>query len=121
MLSLFKEEKDMDIFYNLAFISFLPAVFLIFFSNFLYKKLINCLEDLRELKRFKEGIFDLIKNIEARIDEYRIITEKTEENQKNLKEYFERLDYSFRTLKQTAAKLQSAHQTKKAMLDFMKG
>ena len=110
----------MNIFDNLAVISFLLAVFLIFFSNFLYKKLTTCLEDLQELKRFKEETFNLIKNFETQIYEYRTITEKTEENQKDLKEYFERLDDSFRTLKQTATELQSAHQTKKAMLDFMK-
>ena len=111
----------MGIFDNLAVISFLLAVFLIFFFNFLYKKLMSCLENLQELKKFKEETFDLIKNLEARIYEYRIITEKTEENQKDLKEHFEKLDDSFQTLKQTATELQSAHQTKKAMLDFMKG
>ncbi len=79
------------------------------------------LEDLEDLKRFKEETFDLIKNLETRIYEYRIITEKTEESQKDLKEHFKNLDYSFQTLKQTATELQSAHQTKKAMLDFMKG
>ena len=111
----------MSIFDNLAVISFLLAVLFIFLSNFLYKKLTTCLEDLQELKRFKEEIFELIKNLEGKIYEYRIITEKTEDNQKNLKEHFERLNYSFQTLKQTATELQSAHQTKKAMLDFMKG
>ncbi|MCZ0932632.1 MAG: hypothetical protein OXJ52_05725 [Oligoflexia bacterium] len=111
----------MSIFDNLAVISFLLAVFLIFFSNFLYKKLITSLEDLQQLKRFKEETFELIKNLETRIYEYRIITERTEQNQKDLKEHFERLGDSFRTLKQTATELQSAHQTKKAMLDFMKG
>ena len=111
----------MSIFYNLAVISFLLAVSLTFFSNFLYKKLTTCLEDLQELKRFKAETFELIKNLGRRIDEYRIITEKTEENQKDLKEHFEKLDDSFQTLKRTATELQSAHQTKKAMLDFMKG
>ena len=81
----------------------------------------TCLADLQEMKRFKEETFDLIKNLEARIYEYRISTEKTEGNQKDLKEHFEKLDYNFQTLKQTATELQSAHQTKKAMLDFMKG
>ena len=110
----------MNIFNNLAVISFLLAVFLIFFFNFLYKKLMSYLADLQELKRFKEENFDLIKNLEGKIYEYRMITERTEENQKDLKEHFKRLDYSFQTLKQTATELQSAHQIKKAMLDFMK-
>ncbi|MCZ0932911.1 MAG: hypothetical protein OXJ52_07155 [Oligoflexia bacterium] len=111
----------MSIFDNLTVISFLLAVFLIFFSNFLYQKLMTSLGDIEELKRFKEESFDLIKNLEARIYEYRIITEKTEQNQKDLKEHFERLNDSFQALKRTATELQSAHQTKKAMLDFMKG
>ena len=46
-----------------------------------------CLENLQELKKFKEETFDLIKTLEARIYEYRIITEKTEDNQKDLKEH----------------------------------
>ena len=57
----------MSIFDNLAVISFLLAILIICFSNFLYKKLTTCLEDLQEMKRFKEETFDLIKNLEARI------------------------------------------------------
>ena len=55
----------MSIFDNLAVISFLLTVFFIFFSNFLYKKLTICVEDLQELKRFKEETFNFIKNLEA--------------------------------------------------------
>ena len=65
----------------------------------------TCLENLQELKKLKEEDFNLIKNLEARIYEYRIITKKIEENQKDLKKYFERLDDSFQTLKQTATEL----------------
>ncbi|MCZ0931784.1 MAG: hypothetical protein OXJ52_01350, partial [Oligoflexia bacterium] len=48
----------------LAVISFLLAVFLIFFSNFLYKKLTICLEYLQELKRFKREL--IFKGINTR-------------------------------------------------------
>ena len=72
-----KQRKDIDELIS----SNLPVVFFTFFFNFLYKKLTAYLEELQELKRFKEETFNLIKNLEAGIDEYRITTEKTEDNQ----------------------------------------
>ena len=111
----------MSLFDNLVIISFVLAVFLILFSNFLHKKLVSCLEDLQELKRFKEDTFEFIKSLEQKIYEYKIAVENITEGQENLNEHFKSIEQSFRELKETAKELQSAHHTKKALLDFMKG
>ena len=81
----------------------------------------SCLQELKELQRFKEETSNLIKDLKEIVYEYRIITAQTKENQDNLNHSFEKLEDSFRNLKQTATEIQSAQQTKKAMLDFMKG
>ena len=111
----------MNIFYTLVIISFSSVVFLFFFFNFLYKKLIVCFEEIKEIKQFNEENFEVIQNLKEKVSEYRIITENIQENQRNLDENFKNLQISFQVLKETATELQSAHQTKKAMLDLMKG
>ena len=111
----------MGIFDILITISFLSVVFLFFFLNLLYKKLIVSLEEIKELKQSSEEIFETIQEFEEKISEYRIITENIRENQDDLNKIFEKLEGSFQVLKETATALQSAHQTKKAMLDLIKG
>ena len=64
--------------------------------------------------------FELIKDLEKEVSQYRYITENSQEDQNNLKEKFKELERSFKTLKETATELQSAHKTKKAVLDLMK-
>ena len=111
----------MSFFDILVIISFSSVVFLFFFFNFLYKKLIVCFEKIKEIKQFNEETFEVIQNLKEKVSEYRIITENIQENQRNLNKSFEKLDGSFQVLKETATALQSAHQTKKAVLDLMKG
>ena len=77
-------------------------------------------EEIKDIKQFNEETFEIIKNLKEKIYGYRITIENIQENQKNLKESFKELKTSFRTLKETATAVQSAHQTKKAMLDLMK-
>ena len=111
----------MNIFDTLAIISFLSVVFLIFFFDFLYKKLKVCFERIEDLERFNEKTFEIIQDLTEKNSEYRVITENIQDNQNNLDESFKELKASFRTLKETATAVQSAHQTKKAVLDLMKG
>ena len=111
----------MSIFDILITISFLSVVFLFFFLNLLYKKLIVSLEEIKEIKQSNEKAFETIQELEEKIFEYRIITENIQENQNNLDKSFEKLESSFQVLKETATALQSAHQTKKAMLDIING
>ena len=110
----------MSIFDTLVIISFLFIVFLFFLSNFLYQRLNICLEGIKDLRSFNEKSFELIKDLEKEVSQYRYITESTQENQNNLKEKFKELQRSFLALKETATELQSAHKTKKAVLDLMK-
>ena len=110
----------MSLFDNLIIISFLLAVSLAVFSNFLYKKWLSCSEEIEKIKHFNEETFEMIQNLSEKISQYRIITEQIETKQRNLNESFQKLEDSFQILKETATELQSAHQTKKAVLDFMK-
>ena len=82
--------------------------------------MIVCFEEIKEIKQFHEEIFEVIQNLKEKIYGYRIIIENIQENQKNLDESCKELKTSFQTLKETATAVQSAHQTKKAMLDLMK-
>ena len=111
----------MGIFDILITVSFLSVVFLFFFLNLLYKKLIVSLEETKEIKQSHKEAFETIQELEEKISEYRIITENIQENQSTLDKSFEKLEGSFQVLKETATALQSAHQTKKAMLDLIKG
>ena len=111
----------MNILDILVIISFSFVVFLFFFLNFLYKKLMVCFEEIKGIKRFNEETFETIQDLKLKDTEYRIITENIQDNQRNLDESFGQLKASFQNLKETATELQSAHQTKKAMLDLMKG
>ena len=45
----------------LILISFIIVVFLTVFSNFLYQKLMICIEEIKELKRFNEDTFKAFK------------------------------------------------------------
>ena len=80
-----------------------------------------CLEGIKDIKSFNEKTFELIKDLDNKVSQYRYITENTQEDQNNLKEKFKELERSFQALKETATELQSAHKTKKAVLDLMKG
>ena len=111
----------MSIFDTLIIISFLFVVSLIFFFDFLYKKLKVCFERIKDIEKINEETFEAIQDFKLKDTEYRIITENIQDNQRNLDESFEQLKASFQNLKETATELQSAHQTKKAMLDLMKG
>ena len=110
----------MNIFDTLVIISFSSVVFLFSSANFLYKKLLICLEEITEIKRLNEKTSVVIQDLSEEVYRYRLITEDIQDNQKNLDESFKNLEDSFKTLKETATELQSAHQTKKAVLDFMK-
>ena len=110
----------MSVFDTLIIISFSSVVFLFLLFNFLYKKLIVSLEEIKEIKQFHEEAFEVIQNLKEKIYGYRIIIENIQENQKNLDESFKELKTSFQTLKETAIAVQSVHQTKKVMLDLMK-
>jgi len=118
---LFKEEGFMSIFYILIIFSFLLIVFLFVFSHFLYQRLNLLLEQFREINIFHEETLKRIQNLTAEVSQYRQITESIQDSQRNLNESFKRLEQSFQALKVTATELQSAHQTKKAVLDLMKG
>ena len=110
----------MSVFDTVAIISFLFVVFFIFFFDFLYKKLKVCFERIKDLERFNEKTFEIIQDLANEVSQYRKTTENIQDNQNNLDESFKELKASFRTLKETATELQSAHQTKKAVLDLMK-
>ena len=110
----------MGIFDILIIISFSSVVFSFVFFNFLYKKLMACFEDIKEIRQFNEENFEAIQDLKEKISEYRIITENIQINQRNLDESFGQLKTSFQNLKETATAIQSAHQTKKAMLDLIK-
>ena len=110
----------MSIFDTLVIISFLFIIFLFFLSNFLYQRLNICLEGIKDIRSFTEKSFEIIQDLEKEVSQYRYITENTKENQNNLKEKFKELQRSFKALKETATELQSAHKTKKAVLDLMK-
>ena len=103
----------MGIFETLVIISFASIVFLFFLFNFLYKELTSCLEKIKEITLFNEETSKAIQDIKEKVSEYSIITENIQENQENLNK-------SFQTLKETAIELQSAHQSKKAVLDLLK-
>ena len=111
----------MDFFYSLIIVSFSLSIFLFISFNFLYKKLMVCFEEIKQIKQFNEETFETIQDLNLKNTEHRIITEDIQTNQRNLNESFGQLETSFQTLKETATELQSAHQTKKAMLDLMKG
>ena len=111
----------MNIFEALIIISFLLVVSLIFFFDFLYKKLKVCFERIKDIEKINEETFEAIRSLEIENTEHRIITENIQTNQNNLDESFGELKTSFQALKETATELQSAHQAKKAMLDLMKG
>jgi len=68
-VSLLKEGRVVNIFKALIIISFLFAVSLIFFFDFLYKKLKVCFE------RMNEEIFEIIQDIKLKSTKHRIITE----------------------------------------------
>ena len=104
----------MSLFYNLVIVSFLLAVSLAVFSNFLYKKWIICLEEIKEIKRF-------IQNLKDQILEYRSLKEKIQESQESLEDSLQKLESDFQALKETTTEIKSVQQTKKAMLDLMKG
>ena len=111
----------MDFFYGLIIISFSFSIFLLVLCNFLYKKLKVCFEKIEGIEKFNEETFETIQNLELKNTEHRIITENIQTNQKNLDENFGQLEASFQNLKEMATELQSARQTKKAILDLMKG
>ena len=104
----------MGVFETLVILSFISIVSLFFLFNFLYKELTFCLEKIKEITLFNEKTSETIHNLKEKVSEYSILVEKIEENQRNL-------NRSFKTLKETATELQLAHQTKKAMLDLIKG
>ena len=111
----------MGVFDTLIIISFSSTVFFFFLFNFLYKRLIVSLEEIKELKQSHEEAFETIQELKKKVYEYQIITESIRENQDDLNKSFEKLEGSFQILKETATAIQSAHQTKKAMLDLIKG
>ena len=104
----------MGLFYSLTIISFFLSVSLAVFSNFLYKEWKICLEEFKETKRF-------IQSLEDQIAEYRVIKEKIQEDQENLENSLKKLESDFQGLKETATEIRAVQQTKKAMLDFIKG
>ena len=105
---------------TLIVVSFLIVVFLTIFSNFLYKKLMICIEKITELKRSNEDVFDAFKKLEDQVSECGNITAINQQKQNNLEERFNKLEKSLYALKETATEIKSAQQTKKAILDFMK-
>lgn len=111
----------MGVFDTLIIISFSSTVFFFFLFNFLYKKLIVSLEEIKELKQSHEESFETIQELKKKVYEYQIIIESIRENQDDLNKSFKKLEGSFQILKETATAIQSAHQTKKAMLDLIKG
>ena len=111
----------MSLFYNLIIFSFFISVFLLFVSNFLYQKLTACIEEIKEMQLSNEGVLKAVKDFKSEMLEHKETIEEIEQKQNNLKEGFKKLETSFQTLKQTAVEIKSAQQTKKAILDFMKG
>ncbi|MDE0092578.1 MAG: hypothetical protein OXN83_04765 [Oligoflexia bacterium] len=105
---------------TLIVISFIAVIGLAVGSNFLYQKLILCIEEIKELKRFNEDIFKAFKNLENQVSDCENITNLIQQRQNNLEESFNKLEKSLSTLKETALEIKSAQQTKKAILDFIK-
>ena len=105
---------------TLIIVSFIAVIGLAVGSNFLYQKLMLCIEEIKELKRFNEDVFKAFKSLEAQVLNCDNITKITEQRQNDLEESFKALDKSLSALKETALEIKSAEKTKKAILDFIK-
>ena len=96
----------------LIVISFVVIISLAVCSNFLYKKLMICIEEITELKRFDEDVFKSFNNLNNQVSKY-------QRKQEDLEESFNELKVSFRELKEIATEIKSAEQTKKAILELI--
>ena len=70
----------MSMFHTLVIISFLCIVFLLFISNFLYKKWLSCFEEIKKINYFNKKTFKAIQDIKEKVSECGIITENTQDN-----------------------------------------
>ena len=96
----------------LILIFFIIIIGLAVCSNFLYKKLMICIEEITELKRFNEDVFKSFNNLNNQVSKY-------QNKQEDLEESFNELKISFRELKEIATEIKSAEQTKKAILELI--
>ena len=110
----------MVVFYIFSILAFLSIVFLLFLSFILFHRMNACLETAQETRRFHERVLNKTQDLEKEVSLYKEITEGIQHKMRNLQREFEHLQRTFKDLKETAVELQSAHQTRKAMLDLMK-
>ena len=80
-----------------------------------------CIEEIKEMQTFNEGVLKAVNTFKSEMLEHKENIEENEQKQSELKESFKKLESSFQNLKETATEIKSAQQTKKAILDFMKG
>ena len=103
----------MTVFYIFASLAFLSIVFLLFLSWVLFQRMGDCLEVAERVKIFHERALNSIQDLAKKVSEYRDISKTTKFRQ-------EELESAFDALKETATELQSAHKTRRTVLDLMK-
>ena len=103
----------MMVFYIFALLTFLSIVFLLFLSWVVFQKMDASLEVAKEVRVFHEKALSKIQELFKEVSKYKDISETTQFSQ-------EELEKEFDDLKETATKLQSAHKTRRAVLDLMK-